>query len=84
MTATPGYKTTEFWLTATSNVSAILAALGGVLEPETAAIVLAVSNGLYAFSRSLAKKAPAVSVNSAAASSDPAPATNHQSPFTEG
>lgn len=52
----PGYKSTEFLLTLAGNVAAILATIGGVLEPHYSAIIMAVSNGLYALSRGFAKK----------------------------
>ena len=56
MNTKPGYKTTEFWLTIAANVAAILAAVADVLPPDKAALVLAVSNGIYAVSRGMAKK----------------------------
>lgn len=52
----PGYKTTEFWLTIAVNVAGILATVADVVDVKTAAILLAVSNGLYAISRGQAKK----------------------------
>lgn len=54
----PGYKTTEFWLTVLSNLITIAGALQGVIDGKTAAVVLAVLNGLYNLVRGLAKANP--------------------------
>lgn len=54
--AKAGYKTTEFWLTLTTNVIAVVEALKGVIPPETALIVMAVLNGIYTTLRTIAKK----------------------------
>jgi len=51
----PGYKTTEFWVTALTSAAALVAALSGHLSPRYAAIAAAVSTGLYAIGRGLAK-----------------------------
>lgn len=51
----PGYKTTEFWVTALTSAAALIAALSGHLSPRYAAIAAAVSTGLYAIGRGLAK-----------------------------
>lgn len=51
----PFYKTSEFWLTLASNVAAVLASAQELLPAPYAALVLALSNGLYAVSRGLAK-----------------------------
>ncbi len=51
----PGYKTTEFWLTVATNLAAILCAFAGTLPPEKAAVCMAISNGIYAAARGLAK-----------------------------
>jgi hypothetical protein len=51
----PGYKTTEFWVTAITSAAALVAALSGNLSPRFAAIAAAVSSGLYAVARGLAK-----------------------------
>jgi hypothetical protein len=57
----PGYKTTEFAVTVLTSLAALVAALAGQLSPRYAAIASAVSVGLYAVSRGLAKAtAPAV------------------------
>lgn len=56
----PGYKTTEFWLTVTVSIATLLGALAGVVPPQTAAILAAISNGLYAISRGMAKQAVTV------------------------
>jgi len=51
----PGYKTTEFWVSALTTGGALIGALAGAL-PGTAGIVAAsISGGLYAVSRGLAK-----------------------------
>ena len=51
----PGYKTTEFWVSALTTGGALIGALAGVL-PGTAGIIAAsISGGLYAISRGLAK-----------------------------
>jgi hypothetical protein len=55
-----GYKTTEFWVTALTSAAALVAALSGHLSPRYAAIAAAVSTGLYAIGRGLAKVAPPV------------------------
>jgi len=51
-----GVKTTEFWMTVVSNLVTIIGALGGNIEPEKAAILLAVLNGIYSVLRSLVKQ----------------------------
>jgi hypothetical protein len=51
----PGWKTSEFYLTVLSNLIAIAGALNGVLDPKTAAIIMAVLNGLYTTLRTVAK-----------------------------
>lgn len=50
-----GYKSSEFWLTIVSNLVTIAGALNGILDAKTAAIVLAVLNGLYTVLRTIAK-----------------------------
>ena len=50
-----GWKTSEFWLTIISNLVTIAGALQGIIDPKTAAIVLAVLNGLYTTLRTVAK-----------------------------
>lgn len=50
-----GWKTSEFWLTILSNLITIAGALNGIIDPKTAAIVLAVLNGLYTTLRTVAK-----------------------------
>lgn len=54
--AKAGYKTTEFWLTLTTNVIAVVEALKGVIPPETALVIMAVLNGIYTTLRTIAKK----------------------------
>jgi hypothetical protein len=51
----PGYKTTEFWVTAITSAAALVAALSGNLSPRYAALAAAISTGLYAIGRGLAK-----------------------------
>jgi predicted acyltransferase len=51
----PGWKTSEFAVTVITAAAALLAALAGQLSPRYAAIAAAVSVGLYAVSRGLAK-----------------------------
>jgi len=51
----PGTTTTEFWLNLLNQVAAVLSAASGAVDPAAAAILLAVSNAAYSFSRSLAK-----------------------------
>lgn len=51
-----GWKTTEFWMTIMTNVVTVVQALNGVIPPETAAIILAVANGLYGVLRTITKK----------------------------
>lgn len=55
MTAKPGYRTTEFWVTTLTSVAALVAALTSNLNPRYAAIGGAVSEGLYALSRGITK-----------------------------
>lgn len=50
-----GYKTTEFWLTVISNLITIAGALQGVIDAKTAAVMLAVLNGVYSVLRTVAK-----------------------------
>jgi len=54
----PGYKTTEFWVTVLTAVGALIAALADQLPPKYAALGAAISSGLYAISRGLAKVYP--------------------------
>lgn len=55
----PGYKTTEFWLTLATNVAAVTAMSADWLPPKYGIVAMAVSNGLYAVLRTLAKE-PAI------------------------
>ncbi len=50
-----GWKTSEFWLTIATSAAALLAGVQGILPPQYAAIAMAVSNGIYAIARGLAK-----------------------------
>lgn len=51
----PGVQTTEFLVTALTAVGAVVASAADVLPARYAAIAAAVSTGLYAISRGLAK-----------------------------
>ncbi len=51
----PGWQTSEFWMTALGHVGLILAAAGGFLPPQYAAIAAAASQVAYSLSRGLAK-----------------------------
>ena len=53
---TKGVKTSEFWCAFATTVAAVIAAVAGILPAEWAAVIGAVSQGLYALSRGLAKK----------------------------
>jgi hypothetical protein len=50
-----GYKTTEFWVSLLVSGGSLVAALAGNLPPKYAAIATAVSGGLYAVGRGVAK-----------------------------
>lgn len=50
-----GWKTTEFYMTVVTQLLAVVAALNGVLDPKTAATIVAVLNAVYAVLRTLAK-----------------------------
>lgn len=51
-----GWRTTEFWLVIVSNLLTIAGALQGVIGAETAAVIVAVLNGIYGVLRTIAKK----------------------------
>jgi len=51
-----GVKSSEFWLTALTSVSTVVAALDGVISPEIAATVVAVVTCAYTILRTWAKK----------------------------
>jgi len=51
-----GWRTSEFWATTLASVAALLAAVGGILDGQVAAIIVGVSETAYAISRGLAKK----------------------------
>jgi hypothetical protein len=51
----PGYKTTEFWVSALTAVGLLVAAASTSLPPRYAAIGAAVSSSAYAISRGIAK-----------------------------
>jgi hypothetical protein len=54
-----GIKTTEFWLTIITQVLVIFSALKGLMKPETALVISAVLDGVYAALRTYAKKTTA-------------------------
>lgn len=53
----PGWKTTEFWVTALSIAGLVVASLAATLPPPYAAIGAGVAAAAYAISRGLAKLA---------------------------
>lgn len=53
---TQGWRTTEFWISATTIVATVLGAVSGMLPAEWAGTISAVVSGLYAFSRGMAKR----------------------------
>lgn len=55
---TPGYKTTEFWITALTVVGLVVASASTSLPPRYAAIGAAISGAAYALARGLAKLNP--------------------------
>lgn len=54
-TVTPGWKTTEFWLTVLTNIITIAGSLQGIVPAQTAAIITAVANGVYGILRTITK-----------------------------
>ncbi len=56
---TPGWKTSEFWMTAIGQVGLILAATSGALPTKYAALAGALSQVAYSVSRGLAKSGTA-------------------------
>jgi len=59
----PGYLTTEFWVTALTNLIAVVGALKGIIPGNVATIALTVLNSVYAIVRTFVK------------TSDPTPVT---------
>lgn len=53
---TPGYKTTEFYLTLLTNIVTIVGTLKGVIPEHIGATIIAAANGLYGVLRTFAKK----------------------------
>jgi hypothetical protein len=53
-----GYKTTEFWVAVLTDLGLILASSTTSLAPRYAALGAAISSGLYAVARGLAKLNP--------------------------
>ena len=51
----PGYKTTEFAVTALTAIGGLVAALAGELTPRYAALAAAISTGAYALARGITK-----------------------------
>jgi len=51
-----GWKTTEFWITVVGNLIIVAGSIEGILPAQTAAVVLAVLNGIYTVLRTLAKQ----------------------------
>lgn len=51
----PGWKTSEFWLTAITNVIGVVGALKGIIPANYATIALTVLNSVYAIVRSFVK-----------------------------
>jgi hypothetical protein len=52
----PGYRTTEFWLTALTSVSAVAGTLSGVIPGTVGGILATVSTVAYALSRAFVKR----------------------------
>ena len=50
-----GWQTSEFWLIVVTNLLAVATAMQGSLNPQTAAIILAVLNGVYTVLRTIVK-----------------------------
>jgi hypothetical protein len=53
-----GYKTTEFWVMALTDIGLVIASASTSLAPRYAALGAAISTGLYTTSRGLAKLNP--------------------------
>lgn len=51
----PGWKTSEFWVTALSILGLVISSMASVLSPRYAALGAALSAAAYAVSRGLAK-----------------------------
>ena len=51
-----GYKTTEFWVTVLAILASVLVASDDILEPRWSGLAASLASGLYAISRSLAKR----------------------------
>lgn len=54
-TSKPGWKTTEFWITAVLLLADVAAASTGFLPPETAAIVATATGAVYKLARAASK-----------------------------
>lgn len=51
----PGYKTTEFWVTALATAGALIGSISGALPGNAGVIGASIAAGCYAISRGLAK-----------------------------
>jgi hypothetical protein len=54
----PGWKTSEFWVTALTIAGLVVSSLAAPLSPRYAALGASAAAGLYAISRGLAKLFP--------------------------
>lgn len=50
-----GWKTTEFWMTVATNLTAVVGALKGIVPEKVAAIAVAVATCVYTVARALTK-----------------------------
>jgi hypothetical protein len=57
-TLKPGWQTSEFWVTALTIAGLVISSIAAPLAPRYAALGAAISAGLYAISRGLAKLFP--------------------------
>lgn len=73
-TPKPGYRTSEFYVTATTIVGLVVAALAAPLPSKYAALGASLSGGFYAISRGLAKLFPTKPVATTVAPTTVAPA----------
>lgn len=55
MNTKPGWKTTEFWINAATIAGLVVSCFVGAMPPKYAGVAVAVSGGLYAVGRGLAK-----------------------------
>lgn len=52
----PGWKTTEFYMTLLTNIITVVGTLKNIIPADTAAVIIAVANGIYGVLRTVAKK----------------------------